>query len=229
MFFRETVPTMQRLNWHSWSCASVSSPSAHRSGVRGASPLVACGVFAARCFVVQLLEHFGGAELGFGLPQLLQSLCLQVCGGERDVRGSPSETRRPPVERRSSFTNLCSLAWLPKACPRPFPWWHKEKVAFAHFQGANWNATKCFFFFFFSLQRTSACPGPGCWWSGSSGRWWTPARSAAAALCPGPPESSRTLEFFRCLKSTAKTNKAKKAKQRRRRSSNSCLGLTFAT
>lgn len=94
VFFRETVPTMQRLNWHSWSCASASSPSAHRSGVRGASPLVACGVFAARCFVVQLLEHFGGAELGFGLPQLLQSLCLQVCGGERDVSGSPSETRR---------------------------------------------------------------------------------------------------------------------------------------
>lgn len=69
-------------------------------------------------------------------------------GGERDVSGSPSETRRPPIARRSLFTNLCSLAWLRKACPRPFPWWHKEKVAFTHFQGTNWNATECFSFFF---------------------------------------------------------------------------------
>lgn len=78
-FFKgKKVPTMQPLNA---VCVVVASC----SGQRAASPLVACGVFAACSFVVQLLENFSGAELSFGLPQLLQLLLLQVCG--RDISG----------------------------------------------------------------------------------------------------------------------------------------------
>lgn len=162
------------------------------SGVPAASPLVACGVFAARSFVVQLLEHFGGAELPFGLLQLLQLLLLQVCR-ETSV-GLAIEMRPRPITRQSSSTDLCFLSWLQKVYPRPFPWRHREKSAFTHQEKkTNWNAKKCFFVL---LQRTSACPDPGYWWSGSSGRWWTPARPAASALCPGPLESSHNLEFY---------------------------------
>lgn len=80
----------------------------------------------------------------------------------------------------------------------------KIKIKLHLHKGRNINVKVKRFF----SQWTSARPGPGCWWSGSSGRWWTPAHSSAAALCLGPPESSHTLSLkatgmFKTKQSTA--------------------------
>lgn len=67
----------------------------------------------------------------------------------------------------------------------------KNKVAFLHF---NIEINECESPMCCLFLCTSACPDPSCWWSGSSVRWWRPARPSAAALELDPPESSHSLD-----------------------------------
>lgn len=65
--------------------------------------------------------------LNFPLDLLSSFSCCFCKSAGRRRRVLATEMRPHLIERRRSSTDLCSLSWLRKVYPRPFPWWHTER------------------------------------------------------------------------------------------------------